>query len=164
MGEVVEGRWVYDKPARTPGKVCKEAGEDRAHRARPAPHPGPRCTTCHRAVKKTRKRAAHETRTRRTYGITPEEYKALYEAQGGRCYGCKRATGTSKALAVDHDHRSARCQGEHPPEQGCRKCVRGLLCSTCNRIIGHFRDDPIAFQRLARYLMGETPAREVLGV
>jgi recombination endonuclease VII len=163
MGEVgptPEGKWRYASPSPTPGKVCKEAGEDRAHRARPAPHPGPRCATCHRAVKKTRKRAAHETRTRRTYSITPEEYQALYEAQGGRCALCRRATGASKALAVDHDHS---CTEGHPVKQGCRKCVRGLLCSTCNRIIGHFRDDPDAFLRGNWYLT-RPPARGVLGV
>lgn len=157
MGEVVDGRWRYDSASPTPGRSCKEADTD-AHRKRPAPHPGPRCATCHRKAGKRRRRQAHESRTRRTYGITAEDYTALYEAQGGRCYGCQRATGAGKALAVDHDHD---CREGHPVKQGCRKCVRGLLCSTCNRIIGHLRDDPDAFERFAGYLR-RPPARAVL--
>lgn len=157
MGQVGD-RWEYARPVPTPGKVCKEAGLDVAHAKRPAPHPGPRCATCHRVAGRRRKRAAGETRTRRVYGITAEEYKALYDAQGGRCYGCRRATGASKALAIDHNHA---CTAGHPPKQGCRECVRGLLCSTCNRFIGHLRDSPEAFERFAQYLR-EPPAQDVL--
>jgi hypothetical protein len=157
MGEVIDGRWRYDRPTPTPGKVCKEADTE-AHRKRPAPHPGPRCATCHKAATRSRKRQAHQTNTRRVYGLLEGDYEALYAAQGGRCYGCRRASGKLKALAVDHDHR---CPEGHPVKQGCRKCVRGLLCSTCNRLIGHLRDDPIAFERFAEYLR-HPPAQGVL--
>jgi Recombination endonuclease VII len=157
LGEVSD-RWTYSRQPATPSRVCKNADTE-AHRKRPSPHPGPRCATCHRDAVKGRRRKAHETRTRRDYGITPEEYQALYEAQGGRCYGCRRATGRSKALAVDHNHL---CTEGHPPNQGCRKCVRGLLCSTCNRLIGWYRDDPAAFERMAEYLRNP-PAGRVLG-
>lgn len=142
-------RWQYAKPAATPGKVCKNAGQDAAHRRRPAPHPGPRCETCHRAERQARKARRHASAVRRRFGITDEEYQRLYAAQGGRCFICRRANGRSKHLAVDHDHA---CLAGHDPKVGCPKCVRGLLCSDCNRMLGRFREDAAAFERAARYL------------
>lgn len=80
----------------------------------------------------------------RTYGITVAMYRLLERFQGGRCYGCRRATGASKRLAVDHNHRT----GE----------VRMLLCSTCNNVVGHFRDDPAAMVRLGLAMI-DPPSR-----
>lgn len=157
MGQVVDGKWVYDTPILTPGRECKHADSE-SHRSRPAPHPGPRCATCHRSVAKDRKKAAAAKAVERTYGITAEQYAALLEAQGGRCALCQVATGASKKLAVDHDHH---CTEGHDPKTGCPKCVRGLLCSNCNKIVGHFRDDPGAFARGVDYL-ATPPARAVL--
>lgn len=86
----------------------------------------------------------------KTYGLREGDYGALYEAQGGRCALCRRATGASKRLAVDHDHALSG-----------RASVRGLLDSTCNTILGHARDDVEYFKRAIAYLESP-PAREVL--
>lgn len=118
---------------------------------RPAPHPGPRCATHHRATLKARRVRAHGTRVQRVYGLTPGDYEALYEAQGGRCAICQRATGASKRLAVDHEHRLGFT----------RSATRGLLCSTCNQLLGWFRDDPELLIRAGLYLVNP-PARPVL--
>src|SRR5690606_35002465 len=84
------------------------------------------------------------------------QYETLYRAQGGRCYICQRATGKSKNLAVDHDH--SHC----PREQGCKDCVRGLLCSRCNHdLLGHCRDSVEMLQRAIDYLK-DPPARRIL--
>lgn len=91
------------------------------------------------------------------YGIaTVEEgeriYRALYRAQGGRCYICRKATGASRLLAIDHDHVT----GE----------IRGLVCSgsitamTCNRLIAIFTRPMLL--RAAAMLSDPPPAREVL--
>lgn len=63
------------------------------------------------------------------YGLTPEGYEALFEAQDGRCAICRRPDAPTKRgmLHVDHCHDTGR--------------VRGLLCSTCNTGIGHLGDD-----------------------
>lgn len=114
---------------------------------RPAPHPGPRCSTHNRAVKKARSTAAWATRIEATYGITEQEYWAIWHAQDGRCYVCRRATGATRRLSVDHDHVT----GE----------VRGLLCRTDNSYLGHIRDDVEAARRVADYLENP-PARDVL--
>lgn len=82
------------------------------------------------------------------YGLTPEQYKALYEAQNGSCYICQRATGKTKRLAVDHDHATGY--------------VRGLLCGPCNSILAQIRDDRYAAARIVLYLM-YPPAFDVIG-
>jgi Recombination endonuclease VII len=98
----------------------------------------------------------------RKYGITEEDYRAMYAAQGGRCAICRTARGKAKLLGVDHDHR---CGAGHPPERGCRKCVRGLLCTgsksadTCNRLIGIYSFSELV--RAVEYLR-EPPARSIL--
>lgn len=126
---------------------CKDCQAEGVTTNRPAPHPGPRCATHHRAVRKVRNERTHEQRVRRVFGLGEGDYDRLYAFQDGRCAGCQWATGITRRLAVDHNHVT----GE----------VRGLLCSPCNRMVGHFRDDPATFLRLAEYLVNP-PAREAL--
>lgn len=122
---------------------------------RPVRFPGPRCFTHHKAFERAAKTRAANNRVARTYGINPDAYTAILEAQGGTCAICQRATGATKRLAVDHDHTC--CTGP----TSCGKCVRGLLCSPCNRLLGHLRDDPTALRRAAAYLR-DHPAQAVL--
>lgn len=96
------------------------------------------------------------------YGITPAQYRALYLAQLGRCYGCTEKRGIHpddpkgrgpRRLVVDHNHA-----------YGNRiEAVRGLLCGTgdlsCNRILGALKDRPEALERLAHHLRA-MPAQE----
>lgn len=130
-------------------RECKDCLEEGITTGRPAPHPGPRCSSHHREVTQQRRDAAWAKRLIATYGITAEEYWAIYEAQGGKCYICRRATGKVRKLAVDHSHET----GE----------VRGLLDKMCNRnILGHSRDEIEFFERAAEYLRNP-PARAVVG-
>lgn len=90
-----------------------------------------------------------EQRWQQVYGISADEYWALYRYQLGRCFICERATGARKRLSVDHCHATGR--------------VRGLLCQRCNRdILGHLRDEIVAFERAIDYL-SEPPAFRILG-
>lgn len=125
---------------------CKDCPEGRR---RPAPHPGPRCATHHRERQKTLREAAHGRRIAERYGLTKEQYEALYEAQGGVCYICRRATGRRRKLAVDHDHKTGY--------------VRGLLCSPCNNILAHLRDDVDSARRVTAYLLSP-PAHSTIGL
>lgn len=119
------------------GQTCKDCEPGTT---RPAPHPGPRCATHHRAVKKARSAASHERSVASKYNLPPGDYDRLYEAQGGLCALCRRASGATKRLAVDHDHVT----GE----------VFGLLCSLCNYyVLGRASRREIAyFQRAIEYL------------
>jgi hypothetical protein len=137
-----------------PMKLCKDCVTEgiSTKRIRPAPYPGPRCATHHRAVRKQRSERAHDASVARRYSLAPGDYRRLYEAQRGLCAGCGERTGRNgtrgRRLAVDHDHVTGQ--------------VRGLLCSTCNQQIGDQRDDPLTFFRLALYL-ANPPALSVLG-
>lgn len=127
------------------GKVkrCKDCAPDSK---RPAPYPGPRCATHHRQNVARMKANNHARSIVARYGITAEQYAALYAFQGGRCAICWRAKGVSKRLAVDHDHNTLK--------------VRGLLCKTCNfDLLGRYDID--ALQRAIDYLR-RPPARDVL--
>lgn len=80
-----------------------------------------------------------------TYGLDTNDYDRLLAEQGGSCAICDRPCASGRRLAVDHDH--ACC-----PTRSCGKCVRGLLCGTCNRSLGGFRDDPELLLRAVAYL------------
>jgi recombination endonuclease VII len=123
-------------------------------RWRPAPHPGPRCVTDHRAWTRRNRRRAHDRNVETNFGIPAELYWALYEFQGGKCaiLGC-RATGKTRALAVDHDHQCC------PGRTSCGKCVRGLLCNPHNEMFGRNGDDPSVFRDMADYLEMSTMTR-----
>lgn len=117
-------------------------------RKRPADNPGPRCTTHWRMEVKRRRQAAHDNYVAKTYEMEPGDYERLYSAQLGTCAICLRATGKTKRLAVDHDHKTGN--------------VRGLLCGPCNSMLAHARDSDMFFYRAANYLQ-RPPAKGVLG-
>lgn len=123
--------------------------------------PGPRCVTHHRMQKTKRSKTTHERMLEAVYGITGDEYEALFEAQGRCCFVCQRAKGIRRRLAVDHLH-DAPCVSEHTGTRqvACRKCVRGLLCKTCNYVVlGRY--SPEALHRAINY-MHFPPAQQVL--
>jgi hypothetical protein len=73
------------------------------------------------------------------FGITLEEYNAMFEDQGGCCAICgTHQDELPKNLSVDHDHET----GE----------VRGLLCGHCNLTIGHARESPEILASAIEYL------------
>lgn len=60
------------------------------------------------------------------YGITPEDFKQMFETQQGKCAICNEEPKTKRGLHVDHDHETGK--------------VRGLLCHGCNVALGSFKD------------------------
>lgn len=123
-------------------------------------YPGRRCITHGRAAKKAARIVAHARRVETGYGITGEQYWALYAAQGGRCALCQVATGKTKRLAVDHDHKMAAEVCGHDPKTGCPRCVRGLLCGPCNQYLVIHPVETLLRAINYRY---DPPARAVLG-
>jgi Recombination endonuclease VII len=78
------------------------------------------------------------------YSLTIESYDSILKLQGGVCSICKSDNpGKLKNnFHVDHDHSCC------PTKKSCGKCIRGLLCETCNRGLGLFKDN-IELVRLA---------------
>jgi recombination endonuclease VII len=117
----------------------------------------PRCVTHrrpHLKAAKARRRASE--RTSRT-GFPEGDRAALWAAQGERCGICAVPLNAErKAPELDHDHGRAR-QHDHPDDQVCRACARGLLCRTCNlHVVG--RLDRAALLRALAWTAGTNTA------
>jgi hypothetical protein len=78
-----------------------------------------------------------ESNLRHNYQMSRERYDALLAKQNGGCAICGGLNDTDKRLCVDHDHGCCPNQ-----KKSCGKCVRGLLCSRCNHMLGHAKDNP----------------------
>lgn len=132
---------------------CNAVGRETS---RPALKPGPRCEEHWRQRKRKVSKQVHAKRIEQQFEISGEIYWAIYKAQGGVCFGCGKAKGVRRRLAVDHDHE---CDQGHDPKMGCAKCIRALLCAYCNEILG--RLDVEALQRLITVLT-DPPAQKIL--
>lgn len=80
------------------------------------------------------------------YGVTVGQIDELREKQGNCCAICgihakdiAHAQFKHNPLVIDHDHLT----GE----------VRGLLCPSCNVILGHAKDRPQVLLSAAQYLL-----------
>lgn len=127
-------------------KVCKDCITEGITTKRPAPKSGPRCVTHYRTFLKGQKARTAAKRIEKIYGLAPEKFDKLWEAQGRRCAICWRPVRVRRP-AVDHDHDTRE--------------VRGLLCRKCNYdLLGFYGVESLL--RAARYLMAP-PAFDVIG-
>ncbi len=119
-----------------------------------------RCASHGREWRDRARRLSWESRIRREFGIEPELYWAIYDAQGGRCAIPRcLANGTVKMLAVEHDHEKAKRECGHDPKRGCKNCIRGLCCGPHNyELLGKYKN---SLQDGLDYL-AHPPAREVI--
>lgn len=88
---------------------------------------------------------------KRMYGLSLEQYDAIFQAQDGLCMVCRHPEtlfrrGRTSPLSVDHDHQDGH--------------VRGLLCNRCNRALGLLRDDPEVVEALLTYLWRDQNERK----
>jgi hypothetical protein len=97
-------------------------------------------------LEKQRKYAAkypdrvRDTHLRRLYGIDLARYEAMLQEQGGGCKicGAVQADAIGRRLHVDHCHETGR--------------VRGLLCYSCNKVLGLVHDSTDRLERTVAYL------------
>lgn len=80
----------------------------------------------------------------RNFGLTPDQYEKMLSDQQGVCAICKQPEtgkhqkGSTKSLAVDHDHESG--------------LVRDLLCWRCNGTIGRVEESVEILRAMIAYL------------
>lgn len=140
-------------------KQCIDCVAEGVTTKRPAKFGGPRtplCHTHHRARKKAKSAKTHARHVETTFGLTSEEYwglwqfqKEMVEKMGGTGVDPidLRSDGTSRRLAVDHDHETLE--------------VRGLLAGVNNfELLGRYDID--ALKRAIDYLENP-PARKYFG-
>ena len=83
----------------------------------------------------------------KNYGLTPESFSSLLESQGGVCGICGvDQCDTGNRFSIDHDHLCC------PTGRSCGKCVRGVLCRTCNIGIGNLGDSIETLNSAVMYL------------
>lgn len=103
----------------------------------------PRLSARNKEIKATDPRRFRTYWLKNRFGITAEEYDAMFQAQGGVCAICKQPETRNLGkgivnMGVDHDHRTG--------------AVRGLLCHRCNTIMGMLEDDPTLLAKMIAYL------------
>lgn len=82
------------------------------------------------------KQSQRRTKRKLRYGILPHEYDQLLIDQDNKCAICRSPIGYESA--VDHDHETGK--------------VRGLLCGSCNKGLGFFKDNIGSLKAAAKYL------------
>jgi Recombination endonuclease VII len=113
--------------------LCKKCAAARSHENR---------------EKNLEARKATELLTKlRKYGLTLEDFQEMYAIQDGKCKICGTGDPRSRGMFhIDHDHDC--CSGS----RSCGKCVRGLLCYSCNVGLGKFNDSPERLREAADYV------------
>jgi len=92
-----------------------------------------------------RKNAIREQRLQKSFGMSLKDYEEMYFNQNGLCKICNKPetakqsnTDGVRMLAVDHCHITNK--------------VRGLLCTNCNIILGHAKDNIEILKNAIEYL------------
>ena len=82
-------------------------------------------------------------------GITFSELLYLIAKQSGKCRVCDVPLSFgrgSSSICVDHDHRCC------PSKRCCGKCIKGILCSHCNKLLGFSYNDVNILRKAILYL------------
>lgn len=107
-----------------------------------------RCVQCNGATRKydrcylCRNNRSYDAKKKRNYnlkrryGISSDEFDALFKRQGSKCGICQRTD--AKQYVCDHDHTTG--------------AVRGILCRNCNSGIGKIGDTLERARQAVRYL------------
>jgi len=94
--------------------------------------------------RKNNEAKCQEFRLKKYYGMTADEYEEMYDKQKGICSICgypetiQDKNGKARKLAVDHCHTTGK--------------IRGLLCTNCNKGLGHFKDSIDILKKAVEYL------------
>jgi hypothetical protein len=78
-------------------------------------------------------------RLKKKYGLTDATFNNILAKQNNRCAICNKVFSDSRKPNVDHKHQK-------------RKNHRGLLCASCNFVVGHCYEDTNILRRAIGYL------------
>lgn len=85
------------------------------------------------------KLANRNSKLKKTFGITIEEFNKILESQNNVCAICHVEKSMGRGtFHVDHDHSTG--------------LIRGLLCSKCNLLLGKAKDSVEILQKAITYL------------
>ena len=85
------------------------------------------------------KKKEQERKLIQKYNINKDQYNKILKSQNYCCYICeKHMSEFSKSLYVDHCHTTGK--------------VRGLLCNSCNKGLGDFKDNTLYLLKAIKYL------------
>ena len=76
------------------------------------------------------------------YRMTIEDFQKMFFNQNGKCLVCEK----EKKLVVDHDHSCC------PKKITCGKCIRGLVCTSCNTLLGYLETHKNLLSKAEKYL------------
>ena len=97
------------------------------------------CVECKReADRSSNLKAGKKYRVKTEYGLTLEQVEAIKHKQDNRCAICNDEFESTHKTQIDHCHDTGK--------------VRGLLCITCNWLLGKSRDNPDLLRSAAKYL------------
>jgi hypothetical protein len=111
----------------------------------------PTCRIC-RVTYNSVLSAKHKYHYKKLYNLTSDQYKEILKNQNERCKICNRTANEAQPgkitkrennLSVDHCHKLER--------EGII-AIRGLLCFTCNTILGKVKDNPDILRSAIKYL------------
>lgn len=86
----------------------------------------------------------NEGHRRIMFGLSPEMFEEMRIKQDNKCWICQKEF--TRTPHIDHNHSCC------PGPRSCGKCIRGLLCHSCNCGLGNFHDDLNLMQRAMDYL------------
>jgi recombination endonuclease VII len=76
---------------------------------------------------------------KKKYGLTVDSFNALVASQKGACAICQKQMTATRDQHVDHDHKTGK--------------IRGVLCASCNHLLGNARDRVDVLERAICYLL-----------
>lgn len=98
-------------------------------------------TRYHKTIKHdpTYREKERDRRMKRKFGISMQERKDMLKSQDSKCAICRvQLSDTGHLTHTDHDHVTGK--------------VRGILCTNCNRGLGHFQDSQNIIEKALTYL------------
>lgn len=98
------------------------------------------CKECRKITRsdRTTRECVRRGRLKARYGITLEQWMKLFELQDGVCAICKQPETKAQSLSVDHCHKTGK--------------IRALLCNSCNKGLGFFKDNSRLLKIAAEYV------------